>query len=249
MTKTALLYERTVPVSTAAHGEWSLDSGGFLYARNSHFFPITTPEFEKAAWHYPIVFVQDAQTVVPCVITSYAAGENLFVDAEGNWDADYIPAFVRRYPFIFAAVEKREAVTLCIDDSYGGFNQEDRGERLFLLGGGRTSFLERTLGFLQHYQTEQERSGKLAQRLAELGLLEPVQAQVSLESGEQLSLGGFSTVNRERLRALDSAQLTELAQNDWLELLYIHLFSLGNFARLMDRHAARRQSTSVDAPT
>ena len=231
-------------MSAEVHGDWCLDSGvGYLFARNSHFFPITTPEFEKAAWHYPIVFVSEGDTVVPCVITSYVQGSNLFLQDDGTWDADYIPAFVRRYPFIFASVEGRDALTLCMDDSFAGFNQEDRGERLFLLGGGRTGFLERTLTFLQQYQAEQERSAQLARHIADLGLLEPVQAQVSLQSGEQLSLGGFSTVSRERLRVLDATKLSELARDDWLELLYVHLFSLGNFARLMDRHAAQAGQT------
>jgi hypothetical protein len=73
-----------------------------------------------------------------------------------------------------------------------------------------------------------------------LDLLEPVTAQVSLATGEQLTLGGFSTVNRDRLRALPPEKLSELAQDDWLELIYIHLFSLANFADLMDRFARRQ---------
>ena len=82
----------------------------------------------------------------------------------------------------------------------------------------------------------------LTKRLEELEVLEDIQAQVSLTTGEQISLGGVAAVNRDRLRALAPDVLHELAQDDWLELIYIHLVSLANFSSLMDRFAAVRNS-------
>jgi hypothetical protein len=71
--------------------------------------------------------------------------------------------------------------------------------------------------------------------VSELGLLEPMQAQISLESGERMSLGGFMAVNRSRLKALSGDALADLAKTDELELLYLHLQSMRNFTGLKDR--------------
>ena len=239
--KSALLYRNTVVVSSETHAQWSIEAegGSYEFARDVGFVPLTTPEFEKAAHDYPIVFVEDEDAIRPCVILGYEQDQNLFVDVNGVWVDSYVPAFVRRYPFIFGSDTGRESMTLVMDSSYAGFNQEGRGERLFLSGGGRTAYLERLLEFLQQYQAETKRSAELSAELKRLEVLEPVQAQVSLDSGQQLSLGGFSTVNRDRLRALPASELKTLAQTDWLELIYVHLFSLANFATLMNRLAKR----------
>ncbi|MEM7504647.1 MAG: SapC family protein [Pseudomonadota bacterium] len=246
MTKVALFYSNTTPLSAESHGNWSLvppTRFGFAAAANS--VPLATPEFEKAARYYPIVFVPEGDAMRACAILGYTQEQNLFVDSDGRWDAEYIPAFVRRYPFVFATTEGRDALTLCVDDSYAGFNQEGDGEPLFLAGGGRSGYLEQTLTFLQQYQAELGRTAELAERLVKLEVLEEVQAQVSLETGQQLSLKGFSAVNRDRLRALSGDALRDLAADDWLELIYIHLFSLGNFAQLMDRLATRRAAPAT----
>jgi hypothetical protein len=240
MAKSALLYSATVPVSHETHLDWCVDgSGGYAFARGVNFLPITTPEFEQAAASYPIVFIEEKDAIRPVSILGFEQDQNLFVGSDGRWDAAYIPAFARRYPFIFATMAGRDSLGLCIDEAYSGVNQAGRGERLFLSGGGRSPYLNRTLEFLQQYQSETVRSAELAGQLRELDLLEPAQAQVSLSTGQQMSLGGFLTVNRDRLRALDGAKLKELARVDWLELIYIHLFSLANFAALMDRMATR----------
>jgi hypothetical protein len=42
-------------------------------------------------------------------------------------------------------------------------------------------------------------------------------------------------VNREKLRALTAEQLAEFMQNDWLELIYSHLFSLRELERLREK--------------
>ena len=71
--------------------------------------------------------------------------------------------------------------------------------------------------------------------LKDLGLLEPMEAIVSLPGGEQVPLRGFFGVSRERLRALDGAKLETLAKTDELELVYLHLASMRNFNDVKDR--------------
>lgn len=169
-----------MPVSSAVHQGWSLDpAAGYAFAVDVALVPVTTTQFEKAAGTYPLVFVHDGACVTACAVMGYRQKENLFVDDTGAWDAQFVPACVRRYPFVFAGVEGRDSLALCLDGTYAGFNQEGRGETLFTLSGAKSPFLDDRLALLQQFQAQQMRSVELAGSLAALDLLEPVTAQVS----------------------------------------------------------------------
>ena len=91
------------------------------------------------------------------------------------------------------------------------------------------------LKFLQEYQAQFERTRQFGKRIQELGLLEPMQAQVVTPKGGKFTLNGFLGVNRAKLRALDAEALATLAKTDELELLYLHLYSMRNFDHVKDR--------------
>src|SRR5262249_47607950 len=116
--------------------------------------------------------------------------------------------------------------TLCIDEAYGGFNREGRGQRLFKDDGKPSEFTDNVLKFVQEYQRQFELTKNFCQKLRDLDLLEPMQAQVALASGQKTSLTGFMAVNRNKLKALSGEKLAELAKTDELELLYLHLSSM-----------------------
>jgi hypothetical protein len=124
---------------------------------------------------------------------------------------------------------------LCVDEEFPGFNREDRGQRLFGEDGKPTAYVDNVLKFLQEYQAQFLRTQRFCTRIKELGLLEPMQAQVTMEAGRRLSLGGFMAVNRDKLKALPGDTLAELAKTDELELLYLHVQSMRNLEGLRDR--------------
>jgi len=95
--------------------------------------------------------------------------------------------------------------------------------------------VENILKFLQEYQLQFLRTERFCKKLLELDLLEPMQAQVEMNSGERYSLGGFMAISRERLKELPGEKLAELAKTDELELIYLHLQSMRNFGALKDR--------------
>src|SRR5215469_12844219 len=95
-----------------------------------------------------------------------------------------------------------DGTTLCIDEAFPGFNQSGRGERLFGGDGKPTPYVENVLKFLGQYQREFQRTQAFCKTLKDLNLLEPMQAQIKLSSGERMALGGFSVVDRARLKTL-----------------------------------------------
>jgi hypothetical protein len=192
-------------------------------------------EFARAALEYAIVFGGPGDVVMPAAVLGLRPDENLYVAKEGGWQAKYIPAFVRRYPFVFSSPDEGRTFTLCIDEVYPGINKSGRGERLFGDEGKPTLYLNNVLKFLQQYQLEFQRTQGFCRKLRDLNLLEPMQARMNLGSGERMALQGFSVVDRARLKTLPANVLAELVLSDELESIYTHLVSMRNFATVRDR--------------
>jgi hypothetical protein len=244
-----MIYETAVPVSPQRHGGWSVKTGkDYSFARHLNSIPLIAAEFARAAAEYPIVFAGAEDEVLPAVVLGARDRENLYLSSDGAWQAKYIPAFIRRYPFVFASTDDGTRFTLCIDEQFSGCNQDGRGERLFDADGEQTQYLGTVLEFLKHYQVQFQRSRAFCAKLKDLELLEPMRAQFKFPSGEEGSLGGFMAVSRERLKALSDEQLVELMRSDELELVYLHLQSMHNFSMMVERRQAPAVHATETAP-
>jgi hypothetical protein len=241
-----MIYETAVPVSQARHGNWSLEVGtNYAFCQKINSVPLMAAEFASAAMEYAIVYGGAGDAVMPAVVLGVRNDENLFVTREGSWQAKYVPAFVRRYPFVFSSRDEGKTFTLCIDEAFPGFNQSGRGERLFGNDGKPTPYVGNVLKFLQQYQLEFHRTQAFCRKLKDLNLLAPMQAQINLGSGERMGLRGFSVVDRARLKTLSAEVLAELVRSDELELIYDHLVSMRNFATVRDRLTATQLAHSA----
>lgn len=239
MSTQLLFYKDAKPVNVAHHKDLSVKTGAtYRFAKNVNSVPLTAIEFGQAAGEYPIVFAGTGDAVMPAVILGAQQTENLFIDEAGAWQGRYVPAFVRRYPFVFSSDEAGKNFILHIDESFEGCNREGRGERLFDNDGQQTQYLRSILSFLQDYQARFTRTREYCNRLKTLGLLQPMQAQFNLNSGERRSLSGFMTVDREKLKAIASEDLTAMFANDELECTYLHLHSLRHFGNMIERMPA-----------
>jgi hypothetical protein len=252
MTKQLQYYERAVPVSSKRHGSWSLETrSDYEYADHSNSVPLAAAEFAAAAADYAIVFVGEEGAVRPVVLLGLNSDENLYVDEQGNWNAKYIPAFVRRYPFVFSKSEDGKKFTLCIDEKHGGWNQESRGRPLFDSDGEGTEFLDKMFRFVTEYQRQFDATLAFCRKLQELDLLEPMTARFNLPSGDKAQLTGFMAIDRDKLKALPGDKLAELANTGELELMYLHLQSMRNIgsmlARLGHEGAGQTQGDEADS--
>jgi hypothetical protein len=236
-----LIYETAVPVSSLHHAKACVEVGGtYEFSKKVNSVPLMAVEFPFAAPEYAIVFAGDKGSLMPAVILGMRDKENVYLDDAGTWQAKYLPAFVRRYPFVFSTSDDGKTFTLCLDEAFTGFNREGRGQRLFNDEGKPTQFTDNVLKFVQEYQIQFDRTKAFCEKLAALDLLEPMQAQVSLTTGERAALTGFMAISRERLKALAADKLAELAKTDELELIYLHLSSMRNFSNVKDRLEATK---------
>jgi hypothetical protein len=250
VSKQLLYYEKVTPITADRHKDLYVKApDDYGFARHSNSVPLMAVEFGPAAVDFAIVFAGDKSSVMPVAMLGVENDQNLFIDEHGSWEASYIPAFVRRYPFVFSKNEDGDTFFLCIDEDFAGCNDAGRGERLFDADGERTQYLGSVLNFVQEYQAQFVRTQAFCAKLRELDLLEPMQAQFSLPSGKKAALTGFMAVNRAKLKGLDADKLSALAQTDELELIYLHLQSMRNFAAMLKRVGGEDADQSDAAAT
>jgi hypothetical protein len=211
---------------------------GFDFARATNVVMLNAAEFEQAARVYPIVFASSPNPAALALLGVREA-ENLFVDANGDWRPNtYIPAYVRRYPFIFHRTEDGQQFTLCIDEASGAL--EDGAERPLFADGAPSDIAKGALQFCAAYQRDNDATREFVQELAKNQLLVQNQAQIKLATGEALSLAGFELIDRAKFEALPSFILGDWRKRGWLGLVYAHFISLGCFNDLIER-AGKKQ--------
>ncbi|PMR78277.1 SapC family protein [Halomonas urumqiensis] len=238
-----LFYGNPVPLNSQRHRDLSLKtSKNFRFARHVNSCPVMAAEFSAVSAEYPIVFAGSDEAVLPAVVLGTRDGENLYVDNDGRWRGHYVPAFVRRYPFVFSSNPDGKTLVLNIDEEYEEFNRTGHGERLFDADGNQTQYLQTILRFLQEYQAQFQRTQAFCQQLLSLDLLQPMQAQFTLNSGEKRTLGGFRVVDREKLKALPSEELAGMCRRDELEVLYLHLASQRHFRGMLEHMSSPSES-------
>jgi hypothetical protein len=214
------------------------------FVQHGNAIPISLSEFQPVARDYPIVFTgaDGTQSFAPVAVLGLTSGENLFYD-NGSWVSGvYIPAYARRYPFCMAKVnvnrvEQKDRL-ICIEKTY----IDDQGEPMFDQEGQPNSKwkdLERLLG---EYEADLERSREMCSILSDYGLFEPFTMQASFrdQAAKPMQVTGMFRVVEKNLENLNAAQLKNLMRKAILPRIYMHLLSLENFGRLLDRRAARK---------
>ncbi|MDF3035322.1 MAG: hypothetical protein K0S28_596 [Paucimonas sp.] len=236
-----LFYKKPVPLSTETHRNLRVKpiAGGYAYASTANSVPVTAAEIGSVASEYPIVFAPDGSGgMVPMVMLGVREQENLFVDANGGWDAQYIPMFVRCYPFAFYKEEKEQNAVVVIDEDYAGFN-ETEGLELFNPDGSASAHVEGTVELLQHFHASAEHTMKLTSILAKHGLLVPQTMDINGPNGKKFGLDGFSLIDEGKLAELEDSALLEIVKSGAMALAYGHLFSLNNVQKVVQRLESR----------
>lgn len=232
-----MFYERVVALSDQVHAQLKVrPASSFSYAARTNSVPVLGGEMFECAREYPIVFARGQGGPLPAVLLGLRENENLFVDRAGKWDARYVPAFVRRYPFVPATGVQGELL-VCIDEASPCFSTTE-GEALFAEG-KPTPQLEHALKFLREFHQAATTTEQLGRRLDELDLLRQADSLAQMKDGQQFRLNGLHVVDEARLRALDKDIIQELFANGSLAAIYAHLISLGNLAGLVDRLSRR----------
>jgi hypothetical protein len=228
-----MFYRSLTPIDAARHAGKSLKRRlGFDFARSSHAVLLNGSEFEVAARYYPIVFTPSPAAAALSVV-GVRRDRNLFVDADGDWQPGaYIPAYIRRYPFIFHESADKQQYTLCIVETSGAL--EDGNERPLFSGAKPTPIVQDALKFCAAFQRDFANTHEFVEQLSERGLLVPNQAEITLNSGEKLAVTGFHIIDRDRFSGLPDSAFLEWRRKGWLPWVFAHFISHGTWSALVD---------------
>jgi SapC len=238
MSTLPLFYAQPKVLQPRRHGARSLaGSADYRFTATTNAVPLVAAEMPSAARHFPVVFTDEALPQ-PVAVLGLRAGQNLFVDAQGQWQpGSYVPAYVRRYPFIFLENEACTEYTLCIDEAAvavvpGSWNP-------FFDASDRPTPLTRSaLAFCRDYQAQLEPTLAFARALVAAQLLVDHRADVTLKDGQQLSLSGFKVIDEAKFNGLPDAEFCRWRTRGWLPWVYAHFASVGAWSGLMDRMVA-----------
>lgn len=247
-----LFYEKPVALNKVVHKDTKIKplAGNYSFAGKTNSVVLAGIEFTEAAKEYPIVFAKAGDSTVPVALLGLRNEENLFVDSEGKWAAKYIPAFVRRYPFVLAETKQQQQRMVCIDESFVGFNT-DEGEALFGEDGEPSQILKQAMEFLEEYQRQYVRTEAFLKRLTDNDLLMSLNARVDLVDGQRFALTGLLAVDEKKLLQLDDAKALEFFRSGELAWIYCHLMSLGCMAKMVEliaQVAAKGSNSASSAP-
>jgi hypothetical protein len=211
------------------------------FAQRGNAIPISHSEFQAAARDYPIVFTtgDGGKSFAAVAVLGVAAGENLFYEGAAWAQKTYVPAYARRYPFCMARIKVNQAERkdrlICVEKA----RLDDAGEAMFDAQGKPSEKWGTLERLLSEYEADLERGRDLCALLADYGLLEPFTMQATPKGGAALQVTGMHRVSEKKLEELNAAQLKNLLRRGAMGRIYMHLLSLQNFARLVERRAAR----------
>jgi len=233
-----LFYKSPEPLNPEAHGAMGIKAVDHPHAfvAQTNVVPLTIAEFPAAALSYPIVFIGD--NMMPVAAMGLSSGQNVFVSPEGAFRGDsYLPAFARRYPFVFANDEQQQRLILCVDIEAPMVVKSNPDVPFFENGKG-TPYLDNAMQFCQDFENERQRTESFVGLLKSLDLLsqrETVYRPTGPDgqAGEPQKIAEYYAVDEEKLNALSPEKFTELRDNGALTHIYAHLNSLLAWDRLI----------------
>lgn len=242
-----LFYARPEALNPERHGPLRLaGKADFAFARSAHAIPVVAAEMPAAMRSYPIVFI--GPTKAPVVITGLRQNENLFVGADGTWaEPHYVPAYVRRYPFILAEDPRTPGrLTLCVDRSSGRVveakDSNGNGATVpFFEGSQPAQATRQALDFCNQFQIDFAATRAMVEKIDAHGLFAARQSKVTLESGEILNLTDFQVIDEAAFNKLGDDAFLELRKSGALALLYCHLASMNSWSSLLHQAKLRGQ--------
>ena len=237
-----MFYNTIEPLNSSQHGKLHIrqvEKSPFI--AKSHAIPVTVDEFGLLQRDYPIVF-SIGENPIPIALMGLNEGVNVFLDPDGRPIEPnlYIPAYIRRYPFLLARLNpESDELSLCFDPTSEAVGEYSDGQPLFE-GEGPSEATKAILEFCEQFETAGQRTAAFMEDLKKSGLLMDGEVAIQPEGYQQPFIyRGFQMIDEEKLRELRGDELRKMNQNGMLPLIYAHLFSLSQMRDVFQRQLAQ----------
>ena len=244
-----LFFKDLVPLSSVDHATWKarpIESAPWL--NDQHAVPLTVDEFANAQRNYPIIF-SSGNAPVPLALMGLNEGVNVFMGEDGRFTEQvYVPAYVRRYPFMLAKLRPdSEDLSVCFDPTAGAIGEFEEGDALFA-DGQPTEATQQILSFCEQFEQAGQRTQAFMKELVDNDLLMDGEMSVQPDPEQPpFVYRGFQMINEDKLRELRGDQLRKMNQSGLLPLVYAHLFSLSVMRDVFARQMAQGKVVAGDA--
>jgi hypothetical protein len=248
LTGAVLFYSKPEPLSNETHGKIGLRriDRPFAFAAGAQAVPLTVTEFGVAALSYPIIFAGDRRQ--PLAVMGVTGDANMFVQPNGYFEVGvYVPAYIRRYPFVLANDANREQLVVCIDRAASMLG--DLPDLPFFDPAGQpTDYTKNCIQFCNDYETEIRRTESFVSLLTEFDLFDTRKTTYTPTApdgsqGPPQEIAEYFAVSEERLKALPDDKVRALLDNGAISQIYAHLTSLAGWDRLISIALARQNAT------
>ena len=241
-----LFYQQPEPLDAERHKELGMKSSDrpFAFANKQHFVPLHVTEFGPAAVNYPIIFAGAER--LPLAIMGLTAGENLYISEEGVFrPGAYIPAFIRRYPFVGAMDDANKRSVVCIDRKAPQWVSRAEADVMLFEDGQPSQFTKNCIEFCSQFDTDRAQTAFFIKLLIDNDLFEPREATYATFNadgtpGEPQKVSDFFAVSDAKLKALAPETLVELRDNGALQQIFTHIASLYGWEKIIAESVQRR---------
>jgi len=246
-----LFYKDLMPLNSRDHSRFKARATDrAAWVSNQHAVPLTVDEFVQAQRHFPIVF-SAGEKPVPLALMGLNEGINVYFDDEGKVTEDfYIPAYIRRYPFLLAKLDPNsDQMSLCFDPTSDLLGEFEDGNDLFT-GDQPSEHTQSLLQFCERFEEAGMRTQAFVEELEKAGML--MDGEVAIQRGDNpdrpFIYRGFRMVNQDKLRELRGDQLRKWNENGMLPLIFAHLFSLEMMRVIFARQTALGKGPGAAKP-
>ena len=214
-----------------------IESQDFRRFSKQHLIPVVFHEFQHLATEFPLVFVKNTETgqFIPVALMGIKSGLNLYCQQQ-DWQTIMRPMGFNNAPLSLVKSDSNsENVMVCVDES-SELVVESGGQRLFNDNKEQSDYLKARAKALVDIASYSQQTSNICQFLASKELLTSKQLNVKLLKDEQaINIDGVYIVDEKKLNELSNEDFLTLKEKGLLPLIYAHLTSLQQLARLIDK--------------
>lgn len=225
-----LFYGAIEPLSTSLHKDMKIrPEGEYGFSAKSNTIPVTVPEFTLAARHYPILLLGD--DLVPTAALGVQPEQNLFLK-DGVWEQGYyVPAYIRRHPFILLGGAPNDQLTLGIDTSAASDKPDARP--LFNADGTQGEAITQALDLCNQFHGAFLFTRDFSEALKKSDIVIDCTLEIEPTPGQRVTLGSFKRIDEEKFKNLPDATILEWRKTGFLHAAYFLLQSMNNWDILL----------------
>jgi len=234
------MYKKLVVLDKNNHKELKVNAMKDLnFAKGNAFIPVLANEVALIGGAFPIVFTADEKPSLVSLVS--LGGDSLAINQEGKWVTNYVPSFIRKYPFAIASTDENPNQKVILIDEESDLVSTTEGNELFTQNGEQSETLQNAVNFLTTHENQMIITQNISKIIDESGILEDREIAVGEGDEKQVLVNGFKVVDREKLNNLSDDILANWVRKGIISMIDAHIKSLEHIDTLFNL-AQQRQN-------